>query len=126
MLTLPEIPDTPLDTATLSRDPSVGEAYQADPLVWHGPFKRPTLRAMQQILAKINAGPGFGTLPTLWIHGDDDRLVLMAESQTAIDLLKGSDFEAMVNPGGRHESFNETNKDQILRRITDFIERVLG
>ncbi|WP_329906968.1 lysophospholipase [Serratia quinivorans] len=126
LLELPKIPDEPLDTATLSRDPAVGIAYQADPLVWHGPFKRPTLHAMQQMLAKINAGPGFGTLPTLWIHGDDDRLVLMAQSLTAINLLKGNDFEVMINPGGRHESFNETNKDQILRRIGDFIERVLG
>lgn len=126
LLELPKIPDEPLDTTTLSRDPAVGEAYQADPLVWHGPFKRPTLHAMQQMLAKINAGPGFGTLPTQWIHGDDDRLVLMAQSQTAINLLKGNDFEVMINPGGRHESFNETNKDQILRRIGDFIERVLG
>lgn len=126
LLELPKIPDEPLDTATLSRDPAVGIAYQADPLVWHGPFKRPTLHAMQQMLAKINAGAGFGTLPTLWIHGDDDRLVLMTQSQTAINLLKGNDFEVMINPGGRHESFNETNKDQILRRIGDFIERVLG
>ena len=101
-------------------------AYQADPLVWHGPFKRPTLHGMQHMLAKINAGPGFGALPTLWIHGDDDRLVLMAQSQTAINMLKGNDFESMVNPGGRHESFNETNKDQILRRIGSCIERVLG
>lgn len=50
----------------------------------------------------------------------------MAQSQTAINMLKGNDFESMVNPGGRHESFNETNKDQILRRIGSFIERVLG
>uniref|UniRef100_UPI0013C36659 serine aminopeptidase domain-containing protein n=1 Tax=Escherichia coli TaxID=562 RepID=UPI0013C36659 len=83
----PTIPDSPLDTATLARDPAVGAAYQEDPLVWHGPFKRPTLRAMQRILAAINAGPGFGALPTLWIHGDDDRLVLMSETQTALDRL---------------------------------------
>lgn len=126
LLALAEIPDTPLDIATLSRDPAVGAAYQADPLVWHGPFKRPTLRAMQQMLANINAGPGFGALPTLWIHGDDDRLVLPAETQTAIDILKGSDLERMINPGGRHESFNEINRDQILKRITDFIARALG
>ena len=29
----------------LSRDPAVGEAYAADPLVWHGGWKRPTLEA---------------------------------------------------------------------------------
>lgn len=32
----------------------------------------------------------------------------------------------MINAGGRHESFNETNKDQILKRVTDFITRALG
>ena len=31
--------------AVLSRDPAVGEAYAADPLVYHGGWKVPTLRA---------------------------------------------------------------------------------
>ena len=75
---LPTIPDAPLDTATLARDPAVGAAYQEDPLVWHGPFA-PHPARHAAILAAINAGPGFGALPTLWIHGDDDRLVLMSE-----------------------------------------------
>jgi len=35
----------PIDGAVLSRDPAVGEAYAADPLVWHGGWKRPTLEA---------------------------------------------------------------------------------
>src|SRR5436305_8720490 len=34
LLSLDEIPDVPLDISTLSRDPAVGEAYAADPLVW--------------------------------------------------------------------------------------------
>ena len=36
--------DVAIDVATLSRDDAVGAAYAADPLVWHGPFKRPTVR----------------------------------------------------------------------------------
>src|SRR5690606_39333908 len=39
LLSFAEIPDVPIDPATLSRDPAVGEAYAADELVWHGPFK---------------------------------------------------------------------------------------
>src|SRR3954467_9072097 len=60
MLALDEIPDDPLDVSTLSRDPGVGEAYSADELVWHGPFKRPTIQALDQALQTINAGPGLG------------------------------------------------------------------
>src|SRR5919199_1222402 len=44
-LAAPELPSDPLDATALSRDPAVGEAYVADPLVWHGGWKRPTLEA---------------------------------------------------------------------------------
>src|SRR4051794_17115959 len=57
MLALPEIPDDPLDVSTLSRDPSVGEVYSADELVWHGPFKRPTLEAIDAPCRPSTPGP---------------------------------------------------------------------
>ena len=46
LLTLDAMPEDPLDVSVLSRDDAVGQAYAADPLVWHGPFKRPTVEAM--------------------------------------------------------------------------------
>lgn len=122
---LETIPDTPLDTRTLSRDPAVGAAYQADTLVWHGPFKRPTLNALQDALVRINGGANVGALPLLWMHGSDDQLVLLAETQPAIDKLRGSVFDAEIWPGARHEIFNETNKQQVIKRMTDFIRSTL-
>src|ERR671939_347616 len=44
-LAAPELPSDPLDATALSRDPAVGEAYVADPLVYHAGSKRPTLEA---------------------------------------------------------------------------------
>src|SRR5690625_8046180 len=44
LLPLDPIPSTPIDPSTLSRDESVGRAYEADELVWHGDFQRPTLQ----------------------------------------------------------------------------------
>src|SRR3954447_15215490 len=35
-LAAPDLPSDPIDVATLSRDPAVGQSYAADPLVWHG------------------------------------------------------------------------------------------
>jgi alpha-beta hydrolase superfamily lysophospholipase len=46
LLQLPQIPDIPLDPDWLSRDPEVGRRYAEDPLVYSGPFKRPTLEAL--------------------------------------------------------------------------------
>ncbi|MEV4734572.1 lysophospholipase [Saccharopolyspora sp. NPDC049426] len=120
-----EIPDTPIDPATLSRDPEVGAAYLADELVWHGPFKRPTLRAIDDCLLAINEGPAL-EIPTLWVHGEDDELVPEADTRTGIDRIRGHEFHEHIYPGGRHELFNETNKSEVMTDVRNFIGRALN
>ena len=124
MLALPEIPDDPLDVSTLSRDPSVGEVYSADELVWHGPFKRPTLEALDRGLRTIGEGPKLGDLPTLWVHGAEDALVPIGETRGGIEQLGFTRLEEHVYPGARHEVFNETNQDEVLDTVADFIDDV--
>ncbi|MGO4001660.1 lysophospholipase [Pseudomonas fluorescens] len=125
LLDLPSIPNEPLDVSTLSRDPSVGEKYADDPLIWHGPFKRPTLLAMQVILNTIDRGPKLGKLATLWLHGGGDRLVRMEETRTSLNAISGEHFEMEIYPNARHEIFNETNKEVVLNRALIFIDSVL-
>lgn len=117
---LPEIPDEPLDVTTLSRDPKVGEAYAADPLVWHGPFKRETLRAFATELEIINNGGDLGSLPTLWVHGEDDQLVPIGPARVGIGRIRGSSLTQRTYSGARHEVFNETNADDVLAAVTSF------
>ncbi len=124
LLALPQIPDVPIDPAVLSRDPAVGAAYASDPLVYHGPFKRPTLEAIRTTLAAINTGPGFGKLPTLWLHGSDDKLVPMESTRAGLAKLRGTDFTERIYEGARHEVFNETNQAEVLDEVCSFIERV--
>src|SRR3954467_1893772 len=124
MLALDEIPDDPLDVSTLSRDPAVGEVYSADELVWHGPFKRTTPPALDSPLHTINEGPRLGALPTLWIHGEDDQLVPIGETRAGTERLGVTRLGEVVYPGARHEVFNETNRDEVLGRTVDFIDRV--
>src|SRR3954454_14327749 len=65
-LAAPEPPSDPIDVAVLSRDPAVGEANAADPLVWHGGWKRPTLEAFVAADRAIAPGPGVGHPPLLY------------------------------------------------------------
>jgi alpha-beta hydrolase superfamily lysophospholipase len=123
MLALDEIPDDPLDVSTLSRDPRVGEVYAADELVWHGPFKRQTLEALDAALRAINAGPKLGDLPTVWLHGEEDQLVPLKETRAGIEALGFTDLEEVIYPQARHEVFNETNNDEVLAKTAEFIER---
>ncbi len=126
LLELDEIPEIPLDPAILSRDPAVGEAYAADPLVWHGSFKRPTLAAMSATIAAITEDGSVGDLPLLWVHGVDDQLVPIEGTRLGIEALHGPTFEQHAYDGARHEVFNETNSDEVLADVNAFIDRVLG
>ncbi|ASU83647.1 lysophospholipase [Nocardiopsis gilva YIM 90087] len=123
LLPLDEIPHTPIDPDTLSRDPEVGAAYGADELVWHGPFKRPTLQAIDTELKRIAADGCIGEMPLLWLHGSDDRLVPLTGTRTGIDALAGNDVTARIFPDARHEVFNETNRAEVLDEVTRFAQR---
>ncbi|KOT97587.1 lysophospholipase [Streptomyces ardesiacus] len=126
LLALDEIPDTPVSPASLSRDPAVGAAYAADPLVWHGPMKRPTLEAFVRTLETVAGGGDVGALPLLWVHGDDDRLVPLPGSRTGVETLSGGNLTERIYPGARHELFNETNRAEVFADLTRFLDAVLA
>src|SRR5829696_7592300 len=123
-LAAPELPSDPIDVAVLSRDPAVGEAYAADPLVWHGGWKRPTLEAFAAGDQAIADGPGFGDLPLLYVHGAEDQLVPMQLARPVVERLAGPDSELHVLDGARHEVFNELGKEETIDLVASFAERV--
>jgi len=123
-LLLPELPDEPIDVSVLSREPGVGEAYAADPLVWHGAWKRPTVEAYVRFNETIEDGPGFDGLPVLYIHGEADALVPLALAQPAVERLAGEDFTEEIVPDARHETFNEFEREQTIGLVAGFAERV--
>jgi alpha-beta hydrolase superfamily lysophospholipase len=123
---LDEIPDIPIDPDFLSRDPAVGAAYAADPLVYHGAIHRETIETIKDSVATIAAGPDFGALPTLWLHGELDPLAPLPEATRAFEHMGGSALAQKVYPGAKHEIFNETNQDEVLADVTAFIGETLG
>jgi alpha-beta hydrolase superfamily lysophospholipase len=121
-----EIPDVPVDPATWSRDPSAGADLLADPLVWHGQFHRTTLAAIEECLSTIDFDHPLGDdLPALWLHGTDDELVAMADTRAGMDRVRGLLFEERIYPGARHDLLHETNTDEVLADITDFVSRAV-
>jgi len=126
LLAMDPMPEVPIDPDVLSRDPQVGRAYAADPLVWHGGIPRQSLEALVRCLARIDAGEALGELPTLWIHGADDALVGVDSSRLGVEKLGARTLERHVYPGARHEVFNETNRDEVIADVTAFIDRALA
>jgi len=116
-----EIPDVPVSPAALSRDPAALAAYEADPLVWHGPMKRPTLEAFAKTLGTVAGAGDLGRLPVLWLHGEEDRLVPLAESRPGVEALGGA-LTSRFYAGARHEVFAETNRAEVFGDLTEFLD----
>ena len=126
LLDLDPIPEVPIDPAGLSRDPAVGEAYAADPLVYHGPFLRPTLEALFDGVARVAEAGSLGEVPTLWIHGTEDPLAPLELTREAAEAIAGSDFQQRIYEGAAHEVFNETNREEVLDDVVAFIHTALA
>lgn len=125
LLAMDPMPEVPLDPAALSRDPAVGQAYAADPLVYHGPLLRGTLEGIFSAVQTIAAGPAL-TLPTLWIHGEHDPLAPYEATRAAVDHLRTASLEEKMYPGAMHEIFNETNRDEVIADTIAFINAHVG
>ena len=111
----------PVKGEHLSRDPSVAEAYFADPLV----VSKATLGFGREALAeleRLNRDLGRLDIPTLVLHGGDDRLVPTASSEPLGEL---DCVDRKVYPGLRHEILNEPEGPEVVADIVTWIARHL-
>lgn len=108
--------------ADLSRDPAVGAAYFADPLVHTKGtvrFGRSLFDAMDRTTSQI----GQISVPTLVLHGTAD-LIVPPESSEVFEGVPG--VERRTFPDLRHELFNEPEGEQIVGDVIQWIDERLA
>ena len=101
----------------LSRDPKVGEAYFADPLVLTKASTRlgaSIFSTQDRLLAALDALD----IPTLVIHGGQDNLV---PTDTSEALTRVTGLTRRVFPELRHETMNEPEGPEVVAEIIDWI-----
>lgn len=123
VLTRPELPDVPFDPEALSRDPVVGAHYAADPLVYHGQYKRGLLEAEVVALDRFQEDISRLTMPVLFLHGTEDPFVPYERSLEAVEDMPTDDVTVHVYSGARHEVLNETNRDEVIEHLASWIDR---
>jgi alpha-beta hydrolase superfamily lysophospholipase len=107
----------PIAGEQLSRDPAVGAAYFADPLVQ--PHSTTRLGAeLFGAMKRARAELGRLRVPTLVIHGGDDTLVAteFSEPLAALPVV-----DRRVLPGLRHETLNEPEGPQVVALIVEWL-----
>jgi acylglycerol lipase len=109
------------DPALLSKDDRVGEVFYADP--YRVPY--PTARLgseLMKAIAEAREGIDAITMPTLVLHGGDDRLV----PTTASEILEAlPNVERRVYGDLRHEIFNEAEGLEIVDEVITWINEQL-
>jgi acylglycerol lipase len=101
----------------LSRDPAVGSAYFADPLVQ----PRSTARLGAELFAAMKSTKrriDRLSTPTLVVHGGSDKLVPTAVSEPLADVPA---VERRVLVGLRHESLNEPEGPEVVAAIVEWL-----
>jgi alpha-beta hydrolase superfamily lysophospholipase len=112
-----------LDLDGLASDPSVREAYLADPLVER---KMTASLAAELMSAVERTGPNGGdvALPLLALHGADDSLCAASGSERFAAAAPVGRF--IRYPGLRHEIFNEPVYRDVLADVAAFFEERLA
>ncbi len=101
----------------LSRDPAVGEAYFADPLVYAKATPRLGL-ALFESMTELTQNAARLEVPTLVLHGTADTIG--PPGSTAV-LGEVPGVERRLIPNLRHEILNEPEGPEMVQEIVDWI-----
>jgi acylglycerol lipase len=116
---------TALDQDALARDPEVGRAYVADPLV-HRRATTGFVRAAFAAQARALAEAPSLAVPVLVLQGDADRLVTPSGASAVAARLR-CEHELVMLAGFYHELLNEppAERAQVVERLDRWFDRWL-
>ncbi len=119
---VPGLPGQKLSSASISRDPAVVEAYDADPLNFRGALPAGIGGAMLRTMDTFPARLPSLELPLLVMSGTADKLV-NPEGSRLVDRLAGStDKTLKMYDGLYHEVFNEPEQELVLGDLSDWLK----
>jgi alpha-beta hydrolase superfamily lysophospholipase len=112
----------PSEPGILSRDPEVELAFSRDPLCHNGLTKLGFARAL--VLASEATLPRAPEMmiPMLVMHGAADTLTSPLGSKAWVENATSTDKELKLWPAGRHEIFNDLDKEQAISHLRNWLD----
>lgn len=120
---LPVVPAARGSESVLSRDPTVQELFDSDPLCYKGKVRARMGHELMRAAADARARLSQLTLPLLIMHGADDTLTDPRGSTLLAEQARSADKTLKLWPGCRHEIFNEPEKAEVLAFMLDWMDR---
>jgi acylglycerol lipase len=111
-----------IDATRLSRDPEAQRAYMEDPLVLRERVKEELFYRLAEGVMLLVGRSGEIGQPILLIHGTDDRLCSAEGAEAWVRASSSSDITVQLYQEGRHEMFNEINRDEVLAGLWQWLD----
>lgn len=115
-----------LDSATVSRDPRVVAAYDADPLVYRGKIPLGTVSAMMRAVRRVRKRAVAVDRLLLIMHGTADALVSPDGSRWLHEQAGSRDKTLKLYEGLYHEILNEPEQLDVMADIAGWMEERAG
>ncbi len=123
---IPKVATTSLDSAHISRDEAVVNAYNNDPLIPRGGVPTRVGAEMLRGCALVAEKASNFTLPVYVFHGDQDKLANPKGSQRFFDSIAATDRKLKYYRGFYHETMNEPEKDQVISDVVTWLDAHLA
>jgi alpha-beta hydrolase superfamily lysophospholipase len=117
----PRTPLIALDSALVSRDPTVVSDYRSDPLVHHGKIPARTAVQLADSVARFPETVDAITVPVLILYGTADGLCPPAGSVMLGERIGSSDKTVTAYEGLFHEILNEPERERVLDDIAGWL-----
>jgi len=114
-----------IDSKLVSRDPAVVEAYDNDPLVYHGVNSAGLGLGMLQAVDQLQADAESFTYPLLIMHGSADKLCAPQGSDDFFRKASSADKTIKHYDELFHEIFNEPEREDVLQDLLDWMQHRL-
>lgn len=111
-----------VDSSTVSRDPEIVRAYDADPLVHHGKLPARTIGELVAAGLRFPEDVRRISIPLLVMHGSADALTPPAGSEMVHANASSADKALKLYDGLFHEILNEPERDQVLADVTSWLD----
>jgi acylglycerol lipase len=107
----------------VSRDAGEVQKYATDPLNLHAKVPVRTLAEIVRFVELVPALLPSLAVPTLLMHGSEDKLAGVAGSRMILDRIRATDKTLKVYDGLYHEIFNELPADRarVFKDMTDWL-----
>ena len=111
-----------LKNEDFSRDPSVVQAMNDDPLIAHETQPTQTLAEMVRADERLKREFPLITLPLLILHGTLDKATKPSGSQLFFDTAGSSDKTLKLYEGHFHDLLNDLDKEVVMADIKGWID----